>query len=204
MYHRSGSNPYEPYKVDHHSRVWQFVLRFQSCPDAAKAFFPHANLCAFISSPQGNSGYHLLRGVVQFNSTRTYGLLKRRYSKQAEWIPTAMKDLGFIQEYTTRPIPVNATRYTNYNPSPMPLPRVGLISVPDLLEDYLDALAAQEIEEYEDSKGYERFVMPSNYIPPPPSPPRQPLNEEFWIDGPDGQRYFLARFVNDELIFEPP
>lgn len=145
MQYRSGDNPHEPTSNQTSSRVWKFFIRHASYRRLPEAFVPHVSLCAWISSPQGRTSSWLLRGVIQFSSTRDYLTMKRRYSKQAEWIPINVSDQYQIQEYTINPIPVNSRRHVFNNPTPISLPRIGLNAIcNDLVEDFHTVLYNEE------------------------------------------------------------
>lgn len=207
MQYRSGHNPHEPTNPDHRSRVWKFILRRDHEALDPLAFLPHCTQVAWIFTPYPRSPtWGMLRGIVRFSpNPRNYHTLKTRYSKNAEWIPVSLNATDTIAEYTTRSLPHGSTRYVYWNENPQPLQVVGLgIEVADLIESYLEARVAAKIEESWTNSGYEVYRLPPNYVSPPPSPPRQPLNEEVWIELSNGSRLFLARWVNDELLFDPP
>lgn len=147
MQHRTGSNPHEPTSDNKCSRVWKFILRNASYQRLPEAFVPHSKLCAWIATPQGQTSNWLLRGVIQFSSTRNYYTMKHRYSRSSEWIPIQESDVYKIQEYTTQPLPINGVRHLHETSNPVPLQKVGYkIDVPDLIEDYHMALWQAENE----------------------------------------------------------
>lgn len=202
MNYRSGRNPHEPTKEDHHSRIWQFIIRHDYPSDAPLAFLPHVNQVSWIFTPiPRNQRYGLLRGIVRFSSTRTYYIMKTRYSKHAEWIPLALHAHNKIAEYTTRPLLPGLIRYSYHNPNPVSLQRVGYgISVPDLLEDWY---TARLMEEYEEEVANYVELPPKKYPEPfvPKYDPWVQEDVEYWVDDPEtGDRYFLARWVNGELL----
>lgn len=146
-------DPHEPIKDDHASRVWQFILRSQRYPTIPLAFIPYVSQLHFITSPQGKTNRYLIRGIVQFTGTRTWYIMKKRYSLDATWIPLRLSETNKIAEYVSRPLPHNAHRTSMYNPGPLSLQRVGLDTpVSDLIRArtlYFDDQELDEILEYE-------------------------------------------------------
>lgn len=144
MQYASGTNSSEPTSNDTKSTSWKFILRGASYPNLPECFVPHCTFVAWISSPQGRSGTFLLRGYIQFMNRTSYITLKRRYSKEAEWIPVPWNDARPYAEIALNPYPYNATRYIHGVPisqssthTQIPLPKVGLNSeVLDLIEAY--------------------------------------------------------------------
>lgn len=210
MQYRSGYNTHEPLNPDQCSRMWTFVLRGDYEYDAPLAFLPHCQEVAWIFTPYPHvPKWGFLRGYVRFATPRNYYTMKSRYSHTAEWIPLALSSTYYQSEFTTRPIKQGSSRYRHYNNAPVNLHKVGYnVQVPDLIEEYVNVMLFDRIEQqrYEADllKGYEFYSIPPDYVPPPSRLPQPPLNEEYWYDMPDGSRYFMARFVNGELLFTPP
>lgn len=155
MQYRSGSNPHEPTNNSVSSRCWLFILRDSYFKQSPQAWQPHANFCAWLAYPVNNAGKYLVRGVIQFNSTRNYYTLKSRYSHYAEWIPITPTDQRRISEFTEGKIYGSAQRFSfgvqlknNYSPTvTRPLHKVGLnIDIPDLVEDFENSIWASHIE----------------------------------------------------------
>lgn len=161
MQHNTGVNPSEPTDNEAKSDTWKFFIRDSQYPTIPDAFAPHCSYVSWISSPKGNTGRYLVRGYVQFKNRRNYYCMKHRYSKKAEWVPIDKKNTAAFNEYSTDPIPTNATRYTRGKPVSQggsvetPIARATLnLDIPDLTEDYEDVLFLETHE------------------PLPPSPPR--------------------------------
>lgn len=165
---RIEREPHEPLRDDHASRVWQFILRNQRYPTIPLAFYPHVSQLHFITSPQGRTNRYLVRGIVRFSSTRTWYIMKTRYSFDATWIPLRLSESNKIDEYITRPIPYNATRTNLYNQSPVSLPRIGLNTyVPDLIRQRITMFDDEEADEL---RAYEALQPPINEDFPDPEP----------------------------------
>lgn len=152
MQYRSGTNPHEPLSDDKSSRCWVFVLRDASSVRLPEAFVPHTNFVAWDASPGPH--FWTLRGYCQWRNPRNYYVLKTRYSKDAEWIPKELTDKRVFEEHTTRHVPKSSYRYIHgvpYGQNPpkvtVPLHKVGYgVVVPDLIQEYQDVLAVQELE----------------------------------------------------------
>lgn len=146
MQFRSGYNPHEPTDNNTNSRCWIFIIRNASFPYLPRAWEPHINFCAWISTTLPN-GRYLSRGVFQTVTPRNYYTLKTRYCKKAEWIKIQLTDERRISEFTQRVLPRNSVRYHfGYQVIPgqnnpvhtIPMHRIGynIPDYPDLTEDY--------------------------------------------------------------------
>lgn len=147
MQYRSGTNPHEPTDPNTNSRCWLFLIRSADYADLPRAWEPHINFCAWITTSNPASSRHFIRGIFQTVTPRNYYTLKTRYSKKAEWIKIQLTDYRRIQEITQGELPRFSTRHwyglqVTGPTSPVPtrpLHRIGynIPDYPDLVEDYI-------------------------------------------------------------------